>query len=267
MVQAVASTPIADWMRQMHPLRLQYEMFSDQNPAMAQVASLAEQIREDRRSLSTDNPFAAMQEKFSNQIVSALDSWREASEKMAERTFLAIYGVPALQAAVGIDPTETQRLRKAPKNPLHGELLKKRIEELRSHIPVGGLRAAVIRALIYAGMNRASVDERGFEMARRIRAAHGDMSVADFKAMVREQFNILLIDQEAALAAIPLMLPPDAEAREEAYGLINQLMSARGELTAEDKTRMSEIARLFGLGSSAPPRLREVAKKPQARAS
>jgi hypothetical protein len=267
MVRAAASAPVADWIQQMHPLRLQYGMFSDQNPAMAQVASLAEQIRKDRQPLSADNPFVAMQEHFSNQIVSALDSWREASEKMSERTFLAIYGAPALQAAVGIDPAGTQRLRKAPKNPLHAELLQKRIEELRSHIPVGGLRAAVIRALIYAGMNRAAVDERGFEMARRIRETHGDMSIADFKSLVREQFNILLIDQEAALAAIPSMLPPQAEAREKAYGLINQLMSARGELTAEDKNRMSEIARLFGLGSNAPPRLREVAKKPQAKAS
>ena len=92
------------------------------------------------------------------------------------------------------------------------------------------------------------------------------MSIADFKALVREQFNILLIDQEGALAAIPSMLPADEETREKAYALITQLMNARGELSTEDKKRMSEIARLFGLGS-APPRLREVARKPQAKAS
>jgi hypothetical protein len=267
LVRAFVSTPVADWLHQMHPLRLQYEMFSDQNPAMAPIATLAEQIRKDRKPVSSNNPFVAMQEQFSNQIVSAFDSWREASEKVAERTFLSVYGSPTLQAVVGIDPAETQRLRKAPKNPLHGELLRKRIEELKSRIPVGGPRAAVIRALIYAGMNRAAIDERGFEMARRIRETHSDMSIVDFKALVREQFNILLIDQDAALAAIPSMLPPDAQTREKAYGMINQLMSARGELTAEDKKRMSEIARLFGLGSSAPPNLREVAKKPQAKAS
>jgi Protein of unknown function (DUF3141) len=265
-VRAMVSTPVADWMHQMHPLRVQYEMFSDQNPAMASIATLAEQIRKDRKPAGKDNPFVAMQENFSNQIVSALDAWREATEKLAERTFLAVYGSPTLQSAVGIDPAGTQHLRKASKNPLHGELLHKRIEELKSRIPEGGLRAAVIRALIYAGMNRASIDERGFEMARRIREEHGDMSLADFKALVREQFNILLIDQEAALAAIPSMLPTDAETREKAYGLISQLMNARGELSTEDKKRMSEIARLFGLGS-APPRLREVARKPQAKAS
>src|SRR5262249_17063235 len=214
MVRALVGTPVADWIRQMHPLRLQYEMFSDQNPAMAPIAALAEQVRKDRNSVASNNPFVAMQKNFSNQIVSALDSWRESSEKLAERPLLAVSGSPPPKAAVGIDPAGTQRPRKAPKNPLHGELLRKRIEELRSRTAAGGLRAAVIRALIYAGMNRRSIDERGFEMARHIREAHSDMSVADFKALVREQFNILSIDQEAALAAIPSMLPLDAETRE-----------------------------------------------------
>ena len=43
------------------------------------------------------------------------------------------------------------------------------------------------------------------------------MPLAAFKALVREQFNILLIDTEAALAAIPAMLPPDAETRLKAF--------------------------------------------------
>ena len=132
MVRALVNAPVADWMRQMHPLRLQYELFSDQNPAMASVAALAEQVRENRKSLASDNPFVAMQEKFSDQIVAALDAWRQASEALSERMFLAIYGSPTLQAAVGVDPAATQRLRKAPKNPLHRELLQKRIAELKA---------------------------------------------------------------------------------------------------------------------------------------
>jgi pimeloyl-ACP methyl ester carboxylesterase len=267
-VRAMVSNPLADWMREMHPLRLQYELFSDQNPAMAQVARLAEQVRENRKQVASDNPLIAMQEQFSNQIVAGLETWREASEKIAERTFLSVYGSPTLQAAVGVDPAGTQPLRKAPKNPLHRELLQKRIAELKSQISAGGLRSAVIRGIVYAGVSRGGVDERGFEMARRLREQHGDMSLADFKALVREQFNILLVDEEAALAAIPTMLPPDAETREKAYGLIRQLISVRGELSEDSKRRMSELARLFGVsGSPTAPHLREVAKKPQAKAS
>jgi hypothetical protein len=169
---------------------------------------------------------------------------------------------------VGIDPAATNRLRKATKNPLHRELLQKRIAELKSRIPAGGLRAAIIRGLLYAGMNRAAIDERGFEMARRIRKAHADMPIADFKALVREQFNILLIDEEAALAAIPSMLPPEMATREKGYDLIKQVLSVRGELSTEDKKRLSEVASLFGLetgGNRA--QLREVPKGPRAKAS
>jgi hypothetical protein len=64
------------------------------------------------------------------------------------------------------------------------------------------------------------------------------------------------------------MLPPDIESREKAYETIQQLMLARGELSAEDNARMKEIAALFGLeGGKAKSHLREVGKKPQAKAS
>jgi hypothetical protein len=117
-------------------------------------------------------------------------------------------------------------------------------------------------------MNRAAIDERGFELARRIREAHGDMPLAELKELVREQFNILLIDQKAALEAIPSMLPTDLASRQKAYELIRQLLLARGELGAEDINRMKEIARLFGIdGGAGKSHLRAIGKKPQARAS
>ena len=247
MVRAMVNSPMAEWMQQLHPLRLQYEFFSNANPLMAPVATLAEQVRKDRKPTGADNPFVTVQENLSRQIVAGLDAWRDMSEALAERTFLAIYGFPSLQSAVGIDPRATRPLRKATKSPLHQELLQKRIAELKSRIPIGGMREAVIRGLLYAGMTRAAIDERGFELARRIRQAHGEMSLADFKALVREQFNMLLIDQEAALRAIASMLPSDVEERRKAFDLIKQVLGARGEISPEDEKRMSEVARLFDI--------------------
>jgi pimeloyl-ACP methyl ester carboxylesterase len=247
MVRAMVNSPLAEWMQQLHPLRLQYDLFSNGNPMMAPVATLAEQVRRDRKPVAADNPFVALQENVSRQIVAVLDGWRDMSEALAERTFLTIYGLSTLQSAVGIDPAATRPLRKAAKSPLHRELLQKRIAELKSRIPVGGLREAVIRGLLYAGMTRAAIDERGFETVRRIRQTHGEIPLRDFKALVREQFNMLLIDQEAALAAIPAMLPSDAETRQKAFGLIRQVLGARGEMSPEDNMRLSDIARLFGV--------------------
>ncbi len=269
-VRALMSSPLAEWMQQLHPLRMQYELFSNANPMMAPVAAMAEQVRNNRGSVATGNPFVAMQENASRQIVAALDGWRQANETLAERCFFAVYGSPTLQAAAGINSRATRALRKAPKNPLHAELLAKRIAELKARMPVGGLPEAIIRAFLYAGMTRVSVDERGFEAVRRIRRTHSDVPLPAFKALVREQFYMLLLDQEAALAALPSMLPSDAETRLEAFDLIGQVLAARGELSEEDKNRLGEVARLFGVdegGSAGRPPFRKARKEPQARAS
>ena len=215
---------------------------------MAPVAAIAEEVRKIRRPVAPDNPFLGMQENVSKQIVAALDGWREFVEAAAERTFLTVYGSPALQAAAGIDPADTRPLRKPAKNPLYQELVQKRIAELKAQISTGGLREAVVRALIYVGLGRRSVDERGFEMVRRLRTRYGDMPLSEFKTLVREQFAMLLIDQQAALAAIPSLLPADAKTRSEAFDAVRQVKAASGEISAEDEKRLNEIGRLFGIG-------------------
>jgi hypothetical protein len=105
-------------------------------------------VRKNRRPVPTVNPFIALQENVSKQIVAALDGWRDFTEAIAERTFLTVYGSPALQAAAGIDPAETRPLRKPARNPLHEELLQKRIAELKSQIPAAiGIQDARARAV------------------------------------------------------------------------------------------------------------------------
>jgi len=245
-VRACINHPVAETMRRLHPLRLQYEMFSNANPMMAWVSGWAEQVRNRRRKASADNPFVAMQENTSRQIVAGLDAWRVATEDFSERLFRAVYGSKPFQAAMGIDPENDRPLRRAPKSALHRELIDKRIAELKARIARGGLREATIRALIFAGMGRAAVDERGFETMRRIRETQSNISLTEFKAIVREQFYMLLLDSEAALSAIPSLLPPESEVRNKALDLIKRVLGARGELSADDRERLQRITRLFG---------------------
>jgi pimeloyl-ACP methyl ester carboxylesterase len=246
-VRAMTSAPLAKWIQQCHPLRLQYEFFSDANPMMAAVARHAERVRQHRKPAKADNPFLAMQEQMSRQIVATLDGWQQLNETFAEKAFLSLYGSPTLQAAVGIPAEGTGRLRRATKSLLHNELLQRRISEIKSQVSVGGVREAVIRSMLYAGLDRRSIDERGFETARRIRKAYGEMSLSDLKKLLREQFYILLIDEKAAVDAIPTMLPADRETRIKAFNIVHQVLSSRGELSAEDRRRLKEVTRLFGL--------------------
>lgn len=253
-VRAFVGAPMADWIYQMHPLRMQYEMFSDENPFMGPVRALAKKVRDERKAATADNPFVAFQEQISRQVVASLDAAREMNESLAERMFLSIYGSPMLQAAVGIDPVATNPLRKAPHSPLHRQLVQARIAELKSHIAKGGVREGMIRALLYVGMNRAAVDERGFETVRRLRRTQQDMPTLPlpaFKSLVREQFYMLLIDREACLAALPTLVPPDSDTRRKILTLVREVLSSRGSLSGEEEDRMRQLAELFGLDDRA----------------
>src|ERR1700744_2677261 len=152
-VRTMAAPQISEWMRVMHPSRVGYESFGRDTPAMKSLGKRAEAIRENRKPVPTDTPFVKAQEALSNRIVNVLDKWRDTQEAFSEWLFLGVYGSPALQAAVGIDPN-------ADPSPVpqmsaeHRKLLDARIAELKAGIRSGGLRECWIRALLYVGMTR-----------------------------------------------------------------------------------------------------------------
>jgi pimeloyl-ACP methyl ester carboxylesterase len=253
-VKAMFTPQVAERLSHWHPARLQYEVFSDANPLMRWLARAADQAREHRKPVSADNPFLAAQETVSNMIVKGLDAWREAQEKLSESIFLAVYGSPALQAAVGVDPAAV-RPRKPGKSPLHRQLLEARIAELKSHINRGGLLECAIRGLLYAGMARGQVDERAVRALRQVRLseARPQLTLAQFKTMAREQYFLLLLDPEATLAAIPGLLPPSAEERQKALDMIRHVLSASGDVSGEVAERLKRVVSLFGASAPALP--------------
>jgi pimeloyl-ACP methyl ester carboxylesterase len=247
-MKGLVTPQLAQWMRNLHPLRLQYEIFSSKNPFMSAVKPAAERASENRKPVSTDNPFLAFQEQVSKQIVHALDGWRDAQEALSEAIFLAVYGSPALQAAVGIDP-QSAPSRRQEMSANYREMLQARIAELKSRIGQGGLREAAIRGLLYIGSARRMVDERSLEALRRVR--HDDtgprLMLPQFKMLVREQFFMLVLDREEALAAIPRLLPKNANERRKAFAAIREVLSASAEISGEVEKRLNRLAELFGL--------------------
>jgi hypothetical protein len=251
-VKTFVTPAVAEWLRHWHPVRLSYEAFTDNNPFMPVLAKSAEEVREQRRPAAKDNPFIVAQEKISEQIVRSLDVWRESQEKLSEQMFLAIYGMPALQAAVGIEP-DAGRPRRPGKSPLHRELVEKRIAELKSRINEGGLQECTVRGLIYVGAARGYIDERGVAELRRVRLGEGSkMTLAQFKAMAREQFFLLLLEPEATLAAIPKLLPADVAERRKGLAAIRNVLSSGGEIAGEAAERLKKVTALFGVDEGVP---------------
>src|SRR5256714_13500324 len=247
-IKSMVRPQMAELMRNWHPARLQYEAFSSQNPLMTAVENAADKVREQRKPMAKDNPFVAFQEKMSKQIVSSLDQFRDSTEALSEAMFLAIYGSPALQAAVGVDPQSLPAGRRE-MDPKHRQLLQARLAELKSKVGSGGLREAGIRALLYVGSARGMVDERSLEALRRLRQAEESarLTVAEFKMLVREQFFLLLLDRDAALAAIPQLLPDNKDERRRAFLALQEVLSASAEISGEVAKRLKQVAGLFGL--------------------
>jgi pimeloyl-ACP methyl ester carboxylesterase len=247
-IKSMVTPQMAEMMRNWHPLRVQYEAFSSQNPFMKTVEDAADKAREERKPVPKDNPFLAFQERMSKQIVSSLDQWRDSQEALSEAMFLAIYGSPALQSAVGVDPQSTPS-RHREMEAKHRELLQSRIAEIKSKIGTGGLREAALRALLYVGSARGMVDERSLEALRRLRQSDESkrITLSEFKMLVREQFFMLLLDQEAALAAISRLLPKSMDARRKAFAAIQEVLSASAEISGEVARRLKQVASLFGL--------------------
>jgi pimeloyl-ACP methyl ester carboxylesterase len=255
LVRAMTSAPAAHWMQQLHPLRLQYEMCSNANPLMANMERVADWVLRHRRPVAKDNPFLSLQEAASSQIIALLDFYKDVRDGLAEQLFFSIYGSPLVQAIAGVGPAEARPPWKAGKSRLHQELLQARIADIKSRIPAGGLREAVVRSLLYVGMARGAVDERAFEMVRRIRLGLKEispLSLSAFKTLVREQYLMLLVDTEGAIAALPAMLPPDLEMRHKALDILKQILTARGEIYGEVAERLRRIDQLFAASSASP---------------
>jgi pimeloyl-ACP methyl ester carboxylesterase len=250
-IKSMVTPQMAELTRNWHPLRMQYEAFSSQNPFMKAVEIAADKAREERKTVTEDNPFVAFQERVSKQIVGSLDWWRDSQEALSEAVFLAMYGSPALQIAVGVDPQSAPAGRRE-MEPKHRELLQARIAELKSKTSYGDLRVAGIRALLYVGSARGMVDERSLEALRRLRQADEGkrIKLAEFKKLVREQFFILLLDREAALAAIPRMLPGNIDDRRRVFSAMQKILSVSAEISGEVANRLIQVAGLFGLDAA-----------------
>ncbi len=244
-VQAMASKETAEMIHKLNPSELPFELFSDKNPLMKAIGDLAEQVRANRRPADPDNPFVAVQEMVSSAIVQALDNYRELRDRSLEEVFLATYGSPLLQALVGIRASDAPPRRRPGVEPERLAFIEQRIGELKERIAQGGLTEAAVRSLVYIGLAGPGVDERAFNALRQIRAGQQEMTLEEFKRLVREQFFSLLIDPKAALEAIPRMLPPQPEARVEILGLIRRIVTASGDPDAHRAARLKEVEALF----------------------
>ena len=245
----------AEWLRRLHPHRVRFELFSDKNPWMQSIRGLAEGVRANRKPVARDNPFLAFQEAMSNQIIDALDRYRDMRDQATEAFFLNFYGSPAVQAMAGLRSDLTTVRWHVGRDIAREAAQSKGIAELEARIEQGGLVEAGLRALLYVGRGRSQevADERVFATLRQLRRhlpENRQLSLARFKEVVREQYLLLRHDEERALAAIPRLLPNDSAERERVFDAVRRAVEASGDLPEAVKQRLSRVEALSRDGAA-----------------
>ncbi|TAJ87342.1 DUF3141 domain-containing protein [Reyranella sp.] len=257
-VKSMSSSQTADLMRQLHPNRVRFAAFSDRNPAMQPVKALAESVRADRKPVSENNPLLTMEKMASSWITMYWENYRLARDAMTEAAFLASYGSPILQAMVGLNASPAPTQRRIERDLALEAIDATRRAELEKRFEVGGLAEAVIRSIMHVRLPERSVDERGFSVlqaVRRLQPVNRRRTMAEVKAMFREQYMLLRLDEERAVRAIARLLPDDGQLRSDGWKIVSDVLGASGDLSAEGHRRLRRIEGLFRLPHGQTPKV------------
>jgi pimeloyl-ACP methyl ester carboxylesterase len=247
-VRAMVTEKSAELMRRSHPNRLRFEMFADENPFMRPVADWAEAVRGNRRPVSSNNPFMAFEHMVSDMIAGGLEMWGKARDAATETFFFNTYGSPLLQAMVGLRADATSVSRRVARDVAREAAASQAAAHLEKRMDQGTLIEAAVRALIYVRLPEGQVDERGFAALKQISEelpAAKRIGAARFKEIVKEQYLILLLDPERAIAALPKLLPDDRRQCAEALAMVRRVLASRGALPEEGNRRLARIEAIF----------------------
>jgi pimeloyl-ACP methyl ester carboxylesterase/tellurite resistance protein len=236
-------------MRMMHPLRLQRFLLSDLNPAMWPVRIMAEMVRSDRRPAAADNALVKTEHAVSDQIEQALNSYRDARDRLQELAFKTIYNSPIIEAVAGLRAPLADARKPRARNEALDKQVEAKIAAIRSREGQGGFVEAVVRIMLAGAKAQRMLDARGFRLAQHLASEHPklkDLSPERLKAIAKEEAFMIRFDEEHALASLPELLPSEAE-RREAVKIARQVGRARGEIGAEGEALLDRIERILGL--------------------
>src|SRR5260221_227322 len=242
-IRAMVTEPAADLARALNPLRLSYTVFSDSNPLMKSVEKLAGEVSAARRPAAPDNPFLQLQKQVSDQIVTAMDAYRDTRDRMVEDIFFAVFGSPMVQGMLGVNCGE--KVRELP-----GTTPEKRAAEqaqaaaYAAKLPRGGFDEALVRAVLYVVAAERALDER---CAHALYAARRDLlslPIDQYKTLVRDQFFVLLLERERAVEALATMVR-EPDQRAELLKRTSAIIGAGDPPTAAERERIARLEKLL----------------------
>ncbi len=247
LVKKMVTPQATEWLQKTNRLRLPYETISDNNPLIASMAPVAVQVKNHRQVVAADNPFLQLEKHISKSIESTLDIWGQWRDTLVEQTFMSVYGSPLIQDLAGLGAKEGAPREHPGVSPEHIDFVNRRRDELQKLVSCGGIREATIRVLMYISQAQGGVDERSFNLIRRLRSTEEQRLTLDaFKRIVREQAMVMVVDPHGAIESLPTLLESHSpDALRHAKDFTQQVAMASGTLNDVGHDRLKQVIALF----------------------
>jgi pimeloyl-ACP methyl ester carboxylesterase len=254
-VQATMTKPVAETLAAMSQTRTQRLLFSDINPFMSVVKYWADLARANRKPVSRDNAFVAMERHNSDRIVHALKAYGQSRDDAIVKWVEFAYGPLGLGAVFPPDaPAEVAARARAATDV---EEARRQIEPL---INAGGFPEALARILVATVGIRGAIERRSGHIGRLIRnyvKEHRDelrllvgAEPIDWQAVIKTQTRIVMLEPQKAIEAIPALIPSQ-EQRELAVVIATKMLMLEPELGNADSNAARQVHELLGVDYNA----------------
>ncbi len=243
LVQSVVTPRSAAALRALNPQRLRRAAFSDQNPAVAFVASNAQRIIAGRKTAPPENVFRQAEALWVELVAQAIDLHRDLHDAWSELVFYGVYASPLMEW-VG----RTHNFQRTLKDPAELRWLPE-VRAILQNIERGGFAEAVIRMLIVMAEARGSV--RRTRLERSAHVLSHDEPFASLGAerraeLIHEQTVIVNFEKERAIDALAELLP-EIDERRKAVGVVEFIAGAIEEMEPHTIQTLQRFRRVLGL--------------------
>jgi hypothetical protein len=257
-VQAMMSKPAAELLGSMSETRTERLLSSDVNPFSGLVRQWAELARANRKPVSKDNYFAALERRNSEQIVHALKAYGESRDDAIVKWVEFVYGPLGLGAVFPPDaPAEVAARARAA---AEVEQARHEIEPL---VNAGGFPEALVRIVVGTAAARGAIERRSGHIGKYIRSylkEHSDKfrsligaEPIDWPAVVKAQTRVVMLEPQKAIEAIPALIPSQAQ-RELAVFIAAKVLMLEPELGNQDSKAARRVQELLGVDFEAAAR-------------
>ncbi len=208
-------------LRWLHPMRMKHYLISSYDPFLVAVAPLVAYIREHRNVVPENNLFTDLERSVSKVISSALNFFRDMRDSAVEQAVKWAFGPIGFGAIFPPEPpleTSTATIAE--------QRAKAELAQLKDQFEEGGLAEAVARMLVAVIKAKGAIRRRSLmivgELNRHVRDLP-TLSETDFHKVLAKQALLMELDSEAALAALPHLLPSPAQ-RSRAVEIVSRIM-------------------------------------------